>query len=84
MMVGDKPREMKSCPFCGGRAEVMVCNGNGNIIAKVGTEISWGQKMTHCLAICTKCGVRTKPYLTRRGMWNSWNRRVVSNNGKEE
>lgn len=68
--------ELKSCPFCGGKAKVYVCDGSGTYYASVGTVEYYGRKMTHCLVKCEKCRVRTNAYLTRRGVFNAWNRRV--------
>jgi hypothetical protein len=67
--------ELKRCPFCGGKAKVKVCDGSGTYYTDIGTEIYYGIKMTHCLIICEKCRVRTQAYLTRRGVFNAWNRR---------
>ena len=73
-------RELKPCPFCGGEAEVKVCDGAGHYYTNVGTEMFYGRQMTCCLIRCNKCGVKTKAYLTRRGVFNAWNRRAE--NGK--
>lgn len=70
------PNELKPCPFCGGEAEVKVCDGAGCHYAKIGTDVLFGRKMTHCLVRCEGCGVKTKAYLTRRGVFNAWNRRA--------
>lgn len=70
------PRELMRCPFCGHDAEVKVCDGSGTVVADVGTETRWGRKMTHCFIWCKKCRNRTQSYLTRRGAFNAWNRRV--------
>lgn len=68
--------ELKPCPFCGGEAKVMVCDGSGAYYTDIGTEIYRGRGMTNCLVICRKCRVRTQAYLTRRGVFNAWNRRA--------
>lgn len=68
--------KLKPCPFCGGAAIVNVCDGSGTYHNDIGTEVCFGRKMTHCLVMCKRCGVRTKAYLTRRGVFNSWNRRT--------
>ena len=70
------PNELRPCPFCGGEAEVRVCDGSGRYVATVGTKQMWGREMTHCIITCKKCRARTQPYLTRRGVFNSWNRRA--------
>lgn len=68
--------ELKPCPFCGGEAKVMVCDGSSTYCTDIGTEQFMGRKMSHCLVRCERCGVKTKAYLTRRGVFNAWNRRV--------
>lgn len=69
-------RELKPCPFCGGKGKVKVCDGGGSFYTDIGTEKYYGREMTHCLIRCERCGIRTKAYLTRRGVFNAWNRRV--------
>ena len=69
--------ELKTCPFCGGKASLWVCDGSGSFYADVGTEFFYGRKMTHCLIMCKKCRIRTTAYLTRRGVFNAWNRRAA-------
>lgn len=69
-------REIKPCPFCGGKAKVKVCDGSGAFCTDIGTEMYFGRKMTHCLICCERCRVRTQAYLTRRGVFNAWNRRA--------
>ena len=72
--------ELKPCPFCGGEAKVMVCDGAGTYCTDIGTELFMGRKMSHCLVRCKKCGVKTKAYLTRRGVFNAWDRRAEDAN----
>ena len=71
-----KQNELKPCPFCGGVGKVKVCDGSGAFYADIGTEVIFGRKMTHCIVRCERCGVKTKAYLTRRGVFIAWNRRV--------
>ena len=66
---------LKPCPFCDGKAKVFVCDGSGSFYADIGTELFRGRQMSHCLIKCQRCGVRTKAYLTRRGVFNAWNKR---------
>lgn len=68
--------KLKPCPFCGGEPKVKVCDGSGTFYADIGTETLYGRKMTHCLIRCERCHVKTQPYLTRRGLFNAWNRRA--------
>jgi hypothetical protein len=68
-------RELKPCPFCGGKPKVKVCDGSGTYYTDIGTDFLFGRKMSHCLVKCDRCGVKTKAYLTRRGVFNAWNRR---------
>lgn len=72
--------ELKPCPFCGGKAKLKVCDGSGSFYADIGTERFMGREMSHCLAKCERCGIKTKAFLTRRGLFNVWNRRA--DNGK--
>lgn len=70
-------RELKPCPFCGKMPTLCVCDGTGHYWTKdLEAETEWGRKMTHCKFICMHCGIETKPFMTRRGVFNSWNRRV--------
>ena len=69
-------RELKSCPFCGGKAKVKVCDGSGEYYMDIGTDVFRGREMSCCLVRCERCGVKTKAYLTRRGAFNSWDRRA--------
>lgn len=68
--------ELKPCPFCGGKAKVKVCDGAGMYYTDIGTDCYCGRKMSHCLVRCEKCHTKTKAYLTRRGLYNAWNRRA--------
>ena len=60
--------ELKPCPFCGGAAMRMNCDGKGQPIAK------WLE--IHYVVRCLKCGIRTNTYQTKKGAINAWNRRV--------
>jgi hypothetical protein len=68
--------KLKPCPFCGGEAKVKVCDGSGTFYADIGTEVLFGRKMSHCLIKCERCDIKTKAYLTRRGVFNAWQRRT--------
>lgn len=68
--------ELKPCPFCGGDPVVKVCDGSGSYFTDIGTSVFYGRIMSHCLIICKKCRIRTQAYLTRRGVYNAWNRRA--------
>lgn len=68
--------ELKPCPFCRGEAKVYVCDGSGSLWSTIGTASIGGRPLTHKLIMCTKCGVRTKAFLTDRGVFNAWNRRT--------
>lgn len=67
---------LRECPFCGGKAKVKVCDGAGQYYTDIGIEEFYGRKMTCCLIRCERCGIKTKAYLTRRGVFNAWNRRA--------
>ena len=73
-------RELKPCPFCGSKAKVFACDDAGQYYTGFDTPIYRGRPMRSCLIRCGKCGVKTKAYLTRRGVFNAWNRRAE--NGK--
>lgn len=68
--------ELKPCPFCGGEPKLMVCDGSGSYYADIGTAVFYGREMTHKLIRCQKCGIRTKDYLTEKGLFKAWNRRT--------
>lgn len=70
--------ELKPCPFCGGEAEVHMCDGAGMYHTKLGENVKvlWGRPLTHKMIICKKCGIRTKAYLTDNGVFKAWNRRA--------
>ena len=68
--------ELKPCPFCGGEPVVKVCDGSGSYFANIGTDVFYGRKMSHCLITCKRCRIRTIAYLTRKGVFNAWNRRA--------
>lgn len=69
--------ELKPCPFCDNAPTLCVCDGSGTVWTKdLETEVLWGHKMTHCMIVCQKCGIKTKPYLTRKGLRKMWNRRA--------
>ena len=75
--------KLKPCPICNGEAKVKVCDGSGSFYADIGTVRFMGREMSHCLIRCEKCGVKTKAYLTRRGVFNAWNRRVDNDRQKK-
>lgn len=69
--------ELKPCPFCGGEAELRVCDATGCITStNLEIEISWGKAMSHYMIFCKKCRIRTGAYLTKRGVFTAWNRRT--------
>jgi Lar family restriction alleviation protein len=68
--------ELKPCPFCGGEPQVFACDGAGCFYTSVGTAQIMGRKTDHKLIRCKKCGIRTKAYLTDKGVFNAWNRRA--------
>lgn len=51
--------KLKSCPFCGGEAEVM----------------EGLRKIPTYFVICSKCEIRTLEYLTPENAAKRWNRR---------
>ena len=66
---------LKPCPFCGGEAKKVFCDGTGRYTSNCMTQV-WGRNMTHKYIQCVKCGVRTKIYATDKGTFNAWNRRT--------
>ena len=67
---------LKQCPFCGGEAKVMACDGAGCYFSDLGTACLRGRPLDHLLIRCEKCGMRTKAYSTERGVIKAWNRRA--------
>ena len=72
------PEKLKPCPFCGAEAIPKSCDSTGAIWSEVGTAVLFGKKLDHYLIQCQKCGIRTKSYKTRKGVFNAWNRRAES------
>ena len=69
--------ELKPCPFCGSTAVMERCDKYGQYHTKdIGVVMLMGRDMSHKMVICERCGIRTKAYLTERGAFNAWNRRV--------
>lgn len=71
-----KSDELKLCPFCGGKAKLMACDGTGEYFANVGTTKLKGRELDHLLIRCEKCGIRTKAYSTEKGVFKAWNKRA--------
>lgn len=63
--------ELKPCPFCGGKPVTFSCDGSGRYYAELGTVRLHGANLDHFLIKCEKCGIRTKTYLTKRGVFNA-------------
>lgn len=61
--------ELKSCPFCGGKAETHECAELENEVARL---IYSGQIGVHC----TVCRVATLPYPNEKEAIEAWNRRT--------
>lgn len=55
--------ELKPCPFCKGRAEIIKCGLFGN-------DRGYYPK-------CKKCGCELKVYVTKQGAEKAWNRRAT-------
>lgn len=72
----DENMKLRLCPFCGGSAKLMVCDGADYYHSNIGTAILHGRLLDHFLVKCEKCGVKTKAYLTEKGVYKSWNRRL--------
>ena len=64
---------LKHCPFCGGEAIMETCDARG--IYAVRSQWQVRAENIHYRVLCRKCGTRTKAYLTKKGAFNSWNRR---------
>lgn len=69
--------ELKSCPFCGSMPQLCYCDASGSTYTKNPATIYYGKRMTHKAYVCIKCGIRTKPYATDKGVWKAWNRRAA-------
>ena len=68
--------ELKPCPFCGGKALAWYCTFDGKHKALNGTQKLWGMQTDHHLIECNRCGIRTRVYKTKKGAFNTWNRRA--------
>lgn len=68
--------ELKPCPFCGGIPKVHACDASGAFYAGLETAVLYGRVTKHRLIRCSKCGIRTKAYLTENGLFKAWNRRT--------
>lgn len=69
--------ELKPCPFCGSVATAWYCTFDGKHKAASGTQKLWGMNADHHLIECRRCGIKTKVFATKKGAFNSWNRRAV-------
>ena len=69
-------KELKPCPFCGGQAIMRKTDSLGRYDSDLWTESTGGVKIDHYIIRCVKCGIHTKPYKTKKGVFNAWNRRV--------
>ena len=54
--------ELKPCPFCGGKVEIIKCGLFGN-------DVGYYPK-------CKKCGCELKVYTSKQNAKKAWNRRV--------
>lgn len=55
--------ELKSCPFCGSKAELLIVPG----------------KMTKWIVRCTKCYTNNGTFASDHDAREAWNRRAVEN-----
>lgn len=69
-------KELKPCPFCGGKAKFKVCDPTGVKCTDVGVEWFMGKRMTHCIIQCEKCGTRTRTYSIKSRLFDAWQRRT--------
>lgn len=67
---------LKNCAHCDGEAEHYYCTPDGKHISPIKNYKLWGQKTSHNIIRCKKCGIQTKVYATEKGCFNAWNRRV--------
>ena len=68
--------KLKPCPFCGETPKVYVYDGSGRFYDNLGTAVIGGREMPHMLIRCPRCGIKTKAYLTEKGLFRDWNRRM--------
>ena len=68
--------KLKPCPFCGSLGKLYVCDASGQYYSNEGTVYIHGRATNHYLIRCKSCGIKTKAYKTRKGVYRAWNRRV--------
>ena len=65
---GTQTQQIKACPFCGKNAAYAITDEKGVLCSYVTMQ-------KHVIIKCNSCGARTKPYLTKKGAFNAWNKR---------
>ena len=56
------PNELKNCPFCGGKADVVLYTIYG--------------KVKSYFVYCQRCGCQSRDYSTKQNAKKAWNRRA--------
>lgn len=72
---------LEPCLYCGGTAEFYKCSysGNQSISEHLAKQYHVGKRFRYWFIVCTECGIKTKPYRTKKAASELWNRRF--NNG---
>lgn len=66
-MVVREAKELKKCPFCGGKAILKINHG-------------FREEVISAFAYCKECGVATRSYALKTTAVEAWNRRTMSTN----
>ena len=78
--------ELKRCAHCGGTAEFYKSSysGNQSISEHLAKQYHVGKCYKYWFIVCTECGIKTKPYRTKKAAAELWNRSVNSDGQRSD